>query len=292
MEHMSSVLGVPIQPSYVPGVMFSDGYSDRMSYFERVGNLFETTVNFFAFRKIRDLETATFRKHFGSHFPHANDIAKESALTLVSVDEFTDFPRPILHNHVYIGGLGLHESSTKPLEEPFKSEMEKGAEGIVFVSFGSIMPTKHFPEAVRSNVIRALAELPQFHFILKIDKGDEVTAAVARNASNVFTTSWAPQPLILDFARSEILGIREITPDRMAPHPRLRSFVTHGGYNSLVEAASHGVPLLLTGFFGDQMRNARVVERNGWGIAFDKHELKKSHVPFKEAIRTLVENKM
>lgn len=65
MEHMSSVLGVPMQSSYVPGVMFSDGYSDRMSYFERVGNLLETNVNYLAFRKIRDMETSMFRKHFG-----------------------------------------------------------------------------------------------------------------------------------------------------------------------------------------------------------------------------------
>jgi hypothetical protein len=31
-------------------------------------------------------------------------------------DEFLDFPRPILHNTIYIGGLGI-KSDTKGLQE-------------------------------------------------------------------------------------------------------------------------------------------------------------------------------
>lgn len=74
-------------------------------------------------------------------------------------------------------------------------------------------------------------------------------------------------------------------------HPRLRAFVTHGGYNSLLESAGSGVPLLLMGFFGDQERNAALVERNGWGLAFDKFQLTKSHEEFKRAIHRLVSDK-
>ncbi|KAL3104023.1 hypothetical protein niasHT_020716 [Heterodera trifolii] len=45
-------------------------------------------------------------------------------------------------------------------------------------------------------------------------------------------------------------------------HPRLHLFITHGGFNSLLEAANAGVPvLLLIGFF--QHRNGRVAEHNG-----------------------------
>lgn len=74
-------------------------------------------------------------------------------------------------------------------------------------------------------------------------------------------------------------------------HPRLRAFVTHGGYNSLIESARSGVPLLLMGFFGDQERNAQLVQRNGWGIAFDKLSLTKNHVDFKDALKRLVSDK-
>lgn len=42
------------------------------------------------------------------------------------------------------------------------------------------------------------------------------------------------------------------------------------------------------GFFAEQRRNARVVERNGWGIAFKKHQLSTSHEEFKSALRTVL----
>jgi UDP:flavonoid glycosyltransferase YjiC (YdhE family) len=56
-------------------------------------------------------------------------------------------------------------------------------------------------------------------------------------------------------------------------HPRIRLFITHGGYGSLMESALNGVPLVSMGVFADQYRNSRVAERNGWALAFDKKEL-------------------
>ncbi|KAH7696985.1 CBN-UGT-47 protein [Aphelenchoides avenae] len=117
-----------------------------------------------------------------------------------------------------------------------------------------------------------MSELPDYHFIFKIDKEDNETAELAQGYPNIYVTSWAPQPQLL-------------------AHPRLRTFATHGGYNSLIESARHGVPLLLTGFFADQERNALLVERNGWGLAFDRMHLMESHVQFKEAMYKLVTDK-
>lgn len=90
------------------------------------------------------------------------------------MDELTDFPRPILHNTIFIGGLGNTGSSAKPLSEPFTSVMAKGKEGVVLVSLGSVVPTRFLPNDVRKNIIRALGELPQYQFILKTDKQDLV----------------------------------------------------------------------------------------------------------------------
>ncbi|KAH7708620.1 Protein UGT-49 [Aphelenchoides avenae] len=249
MEQVSSVLGIPVQSSFVPAIAHAIA-TDRMTYYERCINLLITSVNQYAFGVVRDYETQMFRKRYG-------------------VDEFTDFPRTTLHNTVYTGGLGLLDSNNKPLGKPFKSEMEKGKDGVVFVSFGSNVPTRFFPRKVRENLVRAMSGLPGYHFIFKIDKEDNETAELANDHPNIYVTNWAPQPQLL-------------------AHPRLRAFATHGGYNSLIESARHGVPLLLTGFFADQERNALLVQRNGWGLAFDRMHLTESHVQFKEAIHKLV----
>lgn len=44
---------------------------------------------------------------FSSDFPDVGKIAGQSPLILVTADEFVELPRPIHHNVVYIGGLGL-----------------------------------------------------------------------------------------------------------------------------------------------------------------------------------------
>ncbi|KAH7715034.1 UGT-49 protein [Aphelenchoides avenae] len=172
VEYMSSSLGLPPQPSWVPAVVDAE-YSDKMTYTERVGNLMFTLANTYTFQRGVREETEVFRRHFGKDFPALDDLAKDSPLTIVSVDEFVEFPRPLTHNIVYIGGLELANHSAKSLKEPFASEMEKGKRGVVFVSFGSSTPTRYFPEVVRRNMLKAISELPDYHFIMKVDKEDE-----------------------------------------------------------------------------------------------------------------------
>ena len=56
----------------------------------------------------------------------------------------------------------------------------------------------------------------------------------------VRTTKWAPQ--------NDVLA-----------HPSIRAFVTHGGANSLYEAAYHAVPIVSIPIFADQHDNAAKV---------------------------------
>uniref|UniRef100_A0A914P3N1 glucuronosyltransferase n=1 Tax=Panagrolaimus davidi TaxID=227884 RepID=A0A914P3N1_9BILA len=56
-------------------------------------------------------------------------------------------------------------------------------------------------------------------------------------------------------------------------NPRMKLFVTHGGYNSLLEVAHSGVPVLLMPMMYDQTRNGQIVQRNGWGKVLEKMEL-------------------
>lgn len=52
--------------------------------------------------------------------------------------------------------------------------MEKGKNGVVFFSFGSNTNTNQMPEKFKQNLFTAFSKLRDYHFIIKIDKGDTV----------------------------------------------------------------------------------------------------------------------
>lgn len=185
---------------------------------------------------------------------------------LVNVNEFLEFPRPLFSNIVYIGGLGM-TTAAKGLAEPLRSVAERGREGFVFFSMGSIVDSRFMDRRFFRHLFEAFSHFPDLQFIARFSDGDDLARELAQNASagNVHVTGWAPQVDLL-------------------AHPRLRLFITHGGYGSLMEAALNGVPLISMGVFGDQFRNARVAERNGWGLAFDKRQLLHGPGEFEEAL--------
>ena len=60
--------------------------------------------------------------------------------------------------------------------------------------------------------------------------------SLAKQIPNLFISEWFPQREILI-------------------QPRLKAFITHGGYNSLYESARAGVPIMTMPFFWDQFKN-------------------------------------
>ncbi len=65
-------------------------------------------------------------------------------------------------------------------------------------------------------------------------------------------------------------------------------FVTHGGMNSVSEAFTHGVPLVVVPFMSDQPVNARRVEELGLGVQLDYHIMDK--VVLRQTVLSVLEN--
>jgi len=63
-------------------------------------------------------------------------------------------------------------------------------------------------------------------------------------SSNIKTVTWLPQ--------NDILG-----------HPKTRLFMTHSGINGISESAYHGVPMVCSPFFADQMDNSQRMKDHG-----------------------------
>ncbi len=76
-----------------------------MTYWQRVTNLLDY-ASIFAFGRISNF----FQRYFPDNVTNIYEMIKESSYLFSNSDEFLDFPRPINHRFVYIGGIGVPES--------------------------------------------------------------------------------------------------------------------------------------------------------------------------------------
>ncbi|KHN71872.1 Putative UDP-glucuronosyltransferase ugt-47, partial [Toxocara canis] len=261
-------LGVPTPLSYVP-VVEESGLGSDMSFTERAYNMFLWLQEVCVHRYAAHLQTQVFRK-MDPEFPHLNDVAADSALCFVNNDEFLDLARPILHKIIYVGGIGIPLHSS-PLAQSFESLMSKGKNGVVLMSFGTLVPSSSIPMEIRVDILRVFAEFIDYHFLIRADDDDNDTRQllIDMNIHNIDLVGWIPQ--------SDMLG-----------HGRLRLFIMHGGLNGMLEAVIRGVPLLVIPFFGDQYHNAKAAQARGIGLSLEKYELDYAHL--KGALKELLGN--
>uniref|UniRef100_A0A2P2IW33 Glycosyltransferase n=1 Tax=Rhizophora mucronata TaxID=61149 RepID=A0A2P2IW33_RHIMU len=130
------------------------------------------------------------------------------------------------------------------------------AESVIYVSFGS-------RNALSSDQIRELRDGLvksgfRFLWILKthiVDKDDK------QDLKDLLGDSF--------FIRTKERGLvvrNWVNQQEILAHPAIGGFVSHCGWNSVLEAAYQGVPVLAWPQGGDQMINAEVVQKAGLGI--------------------------
>ncbi|GMS81687.1 hypothetical protein PENTCL1PPCAC_3862, partial [Pristionchus entomophagus] len=260
-DYVANLIGVPAPPSYC---------QHRMTFVERVksfmGHLLNnlcTELYAHSFRMTADKETAVFRKHFGNDFPDLYDLAARLRLVMVNSDELYDFARPTLSKIINIGGIGTKSKDAKQLKQEFATRVEQ-AKGVVLMSFGSFAPMILMPEHWKDAYLHAFAQFPDIQFFLRYEKPEE---NADRLPPNSHAAKWLPQTDLLQ-------------------HPKALGLISHGGYNSVQDVLHAGVPIVATGLFGDQPRNAHLVERLGVGINLRKSMISKETVT--EEIRRLV----
>ncbi|KAK6043224.1 hypothetical protein COOONC_19271 [Cooperia oncophora] len=166
---------------------------------------------------------------------------------LLNSDEFLDFAQPTSPKIVYIGGITLQEIT--PLSERLQQIMERTKMGVVYISFGSALPTKEMPEPFREGIIEVARTFKDYDFIWKVDEGDSV-----QGVPNLHLFSWVNSKHFL------------------IAHPGLRCFVSHAGMNSILELTRSGKPSILVPAFADQLRNALLVEVKNTTIVISKEK--------------------
>ncbi|XP_075463476.1 UDP-glucuronosyltransferase 1A6-like isoform X3 [Ascaphus truei] len=224
--------------SYVPSLFTQ--YSDHMTFLQRLQNML---VKFVEPYYCRGFFSAFER--MGSEFLQrevtAPQLFRRTSVWLLRYDFVFEYPRPVMPNMVFIGGINC------VLKKPLTKEFEKlvnssGEHGFVVFSLGSMV--SEIPINKAMDIAEAFGSIPQT--VIWRHTG-EVPSNLAENTKLV---KWLPQ--------NDLLA-----------HPKARAFITHAGSHGIYEGICNAVPMVMLPLFGDQMDNAKRIESRGAGVSLN-----------------------
>lgn len=221
-------------PSYIP--QFTSGFTDHMNFLQRVKNTMQYLFHqLMVLPKIDNVYGPLKKKYNITPEKSLRETYQKIDLVLVQSDPL-DYPRFHLPNTKLVGPL--LSSPAKPLPGDLQQfVMGSGDEGVILVSFGSIL--SQIDDQTIERMAAVFSSLPQ-RVIWKLD----TEGKSLHLGDNVKVSSWLPQ--------NDILG-----------HPKTRLFIGHAGMNGMLEAAYHGVPMICVPFFGDQFDNSVAAKHFG-----------------------------
>ncbi|XP_017005908.2 UDP-glycosyltransferase UGT5 [Drosophila takahashii] len=240
------------------------GFTDRMTFGERVTNFVDTTIAWLNYRLVHMPEQ---EKLYQKYFPvvskrvQLSDLNRNFSLVLLNQHFSLSFPRAYVPNMIQVGGLHIsHKPAALPkdLEEFIQGS---GEQGVIYFSLGSNVKSKDLPAERRELILKTFASLPQR--VLWKFENDQLPS----KPPNVFISKWFPQPDIL-------------------AHPKVKLFITHGGLLSTIESIHHGKPVLGLPFFYDQFLNVKRATQAGFGLGLDHKTMTQQE--FKATIERLV----
>ncbi|KAM6120396.1 UDP-glucuronosyltransferase 2A1-like isoform 1-T1 [Pterocles gutturalis] len=249
---------LPAPPSYVPSVL--SRLSDRMSFLERLKNILTYTAQDIMFHYViwRNWDQY-YSDALGRPTTLCETMGKAEIWLIRTYWDF-EFPRPLLPNFEFVGGL--HCQPAKPLPEEMEEFVQSSGEhGIVVFSLGSMV---YNLTDEKSNLIAgALSQLPQK--VLWRYKGKKPQTL----GSNTRIYDWIPQ--------NDLLG-----------HPLAKAFITHGGTNGIYEAIYHGIPMVGIPMFADQHDNIAHMRAKGAAVELDFSTMTMQDLV--DALKTIINN--
>ncbi|KAK6034397.1 UDP-glucoronosyl and UDP-glucosyl transferase [Cooperia oncophora] len=267
MEGTSLALGVPVLPSFMPASLGVT--NDSTDMWTRAMNLLFTYLSWYFQTGIASAAERVMREKLGPAVTPIWDTVSNISWVLVNSEPLMDFERPTLHKVVDIGGLGVHEPKpltkvgflvivTSPVEtlECMQSVFQEWdrimslRERTILISFGTVAQSQYMPESMKKAIISVVKSYPTVTFIWKYEVPDD---EMFKGIDNLILSEWTPQSCLL---------VQDI---QFSADKRLTLFVTHGGAGSMMESALRAKPLVVVPLFGDQTRNAKLIEKFGYG---------------------------
>ncbi|XP_058239344.1 UDP-glucuronosyltransferase 2C1-like isoform X4 [Hemibagrus wyckioides] len=256
MERLCGQLPTPA--SYVPAV--SLGYKHHMDFLQRLKNVLFNFFQDFLFVFLNALKWDPFYTEvMGKPTTLCETMGKADIWLIRTYWDF-EFPRPLLPNFKFVGGL--HCKPAKPLPKEMEDFVQSsGDDGIVVFSLGFMI--KNITKERANTIASALGQIPQK--VLWRYTGEKPETL----APNTRVYDWIPQ--------NDLLG-----------HPKTKAFITHGGTNGIYEAIYHGVPMVGLPLFADQPDNVNHMKTKGAAVMLDFNKMNTEDL--KQALNDVINN--
>ncbi|XP_014437646.1 UDP-glucuronosyltransferase 2B31 isoform X2 [Tupaia chinensis] len=178
---------VPFPPSYVPIIMSE--LTDKMTFMERVKNMIYVLYFDFWFKSFDEKKWDQFYSEVLGRPTTLLETMRKADIWLIRTYWDLEFPRPLLPNYDFVGGLHCKPAKALPKEmEDFVQS--SGENGVVVFSLGSMVSNM---TEERANVIAsALAQIPQ-KVIWRFNGKKPATLG-----TNTRLYKWIPQNDLLD----------------------------------------------------------------------------------------------
>ncbi|GMT15954.1 hypothetical protein PFISCL1PPCAC_7251, partial [Pristionchus fissidentatus] len=239
------------------------------SAYERFLNFYASCLIRLRFVFSRRSVNQALKEHFGDDYPTVAEQSANVAYLLTNSEPLLDYAAPTMSRVIDVPGIGAKQP--KALDK-YWTEILTRRENSILLSFGSVVKSILIPENMKKAILTTIARFPDVTFIWKYEEPeDDFCKEHASKVPNLVMTKWMPQVDIL-------------------AHPRLAVFITHGGMGSTQETALRGVPGIFIPVFGDQPRNAGMMEYNGLGKVFSKFDLGDAD-KLTVTVREVLENK-
>ena len=211
----------------------------RLTFFER---LTAFIVDFIAFLFMVP-DTKYYMKKYAPNRPFINmlELHHRQSLWFFLENLLINYPLPQMPNTVAVGDI-MVGAKEQTLSAEIKEFVSRSKHGVIIVSFGSYC--EYFPPAINQKLCEGLTEATKRFGLSVIWKLQSQSFCTN---DNILTLPWIPQYDLL-------------------AHPKVKLFISHGGYNSIIESVYHSKPLILLPLSIDQPANAAAAESKGYAI--------------------------
>lgn len=198
-------------------------------------------MNFASFSLIalRNNDAITRKFIRDENMPHLRDLTKQTSMIFVNSHYSFTGVKPNSPAVIELGGIHIKEA--KPLDAELQAFLDSANEGVIYVSWGSMIRADSLPIEKRTALLKAFSSFKQ----KVIWKWENET--LPNQPKNVYIRKWLPQREILC-------------------HPNVHVFVSHGGLLGGSEAVYCGKPMVLTPLYGDQYLNVASAKARGIGF--------------------------
>lgn len=225
--------------------------TDKMNF---AGRLQNTIFNLVETLLLRFYHYPGQQKIYENSFPDSQkfrpfwDKMKHGTSLVLMNSHFTlNYPRPFVSNVVEVAGMHI-KKKTNPLPDDIKKFIEE-SDGVIYFSLGGNIRPSTMPVEKQQVIINALSKVKKEKILWKWDD-----ANVKVDGNKFLIKKWFPQ-------------------DDILAHPKVKVFITHGGFLGGTEAIYNGKPLITIPIFGDQKLNAARSVLNGFGARVDYNNL-------------------